>query len=169
MRQPSSQRHREHGYLPKTNTRSGGGAGSKHPEQEVVVNGRGNDSSGDSVGSMGHRGRQSPHSLEMEMKAPHMGQAANPNRAEMPRRTSFDPVSLFSYIQQYFPCYTDDTLPVCKIDSSIFRLGGDRPCTLILPMHYQMDLPMHTPNQRGIAALLYITNTISLCSGYLRF
>ena len=111
MRQPNSQRdrHREHGYLPKSSGGGGGGGGGgsssrgSHSQQEppeIVTNGRGNDSSGDSVGSSGHRGRQSPHGLEMETKASRLGQAANPNRAEMPttgRRTSFDPVSVRNF------------------------------------------------------------------------
>ena len=102
MRQPNSQRHREHGYLPKSGgsgARGGGSSGGSHSQQEppeIVTNGRGNDSSGDSVGSSGHRGRQSPHGLELETKASRLGQAANPNRAEMPstRRTTYDPVSV---------------------------------------------------------------------------
>lgn len=103
MRQPTSQRHRDHGYLPKSSrASSGGGGGASHSQQEpeIVINGRGNDSSGDSVGSSGHRGRLSPHGLEVETKASRLGQAANPNRAEMPstssggRRTSYDPVSM---------------------------------------------------------------------------
>lgn len=98
MRQPNSQRHREHGFLPKSG--GSGARGGSHSQQdppEIVTNGRSNDSSGDSVGSSGHRGRQSPHGLEMETKASRLGQAANPNRAEMPstgRRTSYDPVSV---------------------------------------------------------------------------
>ncbi len=100
MRQPNSQRHsrdREHGYLPKSggsSARGGGSHSQQDPPELIVTNGRGNDSSGDSVGSSGHRGRQSPHGLEMETKASRLGQAANPNRAEMPgsgRRTSYDP------------------------------------------------------------------------------
>lgn len=102
MRQPSSQRHREHGYLPKssggggTRGASSGGSHSQQEPPEIVTNGRGNDSSGDSVGSSGHRGRQSPHGLELETKASRLGQASNPNRAEMPsaRRPTFDAVSL---------------------------------------------------------------------------
>lgn len=101
MRQPNSQRHREHGYPPKATTPgsrgggviSGGGGSVTQPDAEVVINGRGNDSSVDSVGSSGHRGRQSPQGLETENR---LGQAANPNRAEMPntgRRKSYDPVS----------------------------------------------------------------------------
>ena len=99
MHQPSSQRHREHGYLPKSGgsgTR-GGGSHSQQEPPEIVTNGRGNDSSGDSMGSSGQRGRQSPHGLELETKASRLGQAANPNRAEMPaagRRTSYDLVNV---------------------------------------------------------------------------
>ena len=99
MRQPSSQRNREHGYLPHKSSSKASGSHSQQ-EPDVVVNGRGNDSSGDSVGSSshsGHRGRHSPHGLEVETKASRLGQAANPNRAEMPsttsnRRPSYDPV-----------------------------------------------------------------------------
>lgn len=98
MRQPSSQRNREHGYLPHKSSSKASGSHSQQ-EPDVVVNGRGNDSSGDSVGSSshsGHRGRHSPHGLEVETKASRLGQAANPNRAEMPsttsnRRPSYDP------------------------------------------------------------------------------
>ena len=46
----------------------------------------------DSVGS-NQRGRQSPHGLDGDNR---LGQASNPNRAEMPstgRRKSYDPVS----------------------------------------------------------------------------
>ena len=106
MRQPG-QRHREHGYLPKSSSRGSSGTGSSsaasnshsQDQPEITVNGRGNDSSGDSVGSSGHKGRLSPHGLEVETKQSRLGQAANPNRAEMPstagggRRTSYDPVS----------------------------------------------------------------------------
>ena len=49
------------------------------------------------MSSAGPKGRLSPHGLEMETKASRLGQASNPNRAEMPstgRRTSYDPVSL---------------------------------------------------------------------------
>lgn len=94
MRQPG-QRHREHGYQPATKTGTRGGGGGGQEQEAVVVNGRGNDSSGDSVGSSGHRGRQSPHGFELETKTTRLGQAANPNRAEMPtgsRRPSYDPV-----------------------------------------------------------------------------
>ena len=93
MRQSSSQRHREHGYLPKTSSGSRGSSSHSQDPSDVVVNGRGNDSSGDSVGS---RGRRSPHGLEVETKTSRLGQASNPNRAEMPstsRRPSYDPVS----------------------------------------------------------------------------
>ena len=94
MRQSGSQKHREHGYLPKSGSSRGGSHSQQEPE--VVVNGRGNDSSGDSVGSSGHRGRLSPHGLEVETKASQLGQAANPNRADIPstsgaRRPSYDP------------------------------------------------------------------------------
>ncbi len=130
MRQPNSQRHnrgergekvdrgdREH-VSSKPSSRGGGGGGgggggagagagggSNQQEPEVVinVNGRTNDSSGDSVGSSGHRGRLSPHGLELETKASRLGQAANPNRAEMPntgrRTSSFEPVSSMPWVQ----------------------------------------------------------------------
>ncbi len=111
MRQPSSQKHREHGYPPKAVTpgsRPGGGATTPtstaggsitQPEPDIVVNGRGNDSSADSVGS-NQRGRVSPHAMT---EAERQSMAANPNRAEMPgRRKSYDPVSLCGlYILSY--------------------------------------------------------------------
>ena len=62
------------------------------PEPDIVINGRGNDSSVDSVGSNQH-GRQSPHGLDGDNR---LGQACNPNRAEMPStgmKKSYDPVS----------------------------------------------------------------------------
>lgn len=102
MRQPNSQRHRDrdHGYQPNGGSGASGPATGNSHDAEVVVNGRGNDSSGDSVGSSGHRGqgRLSPHGLELETKASRLGQAANPNRAEMPggssRRPSYDPTNV---------------------------------------------------------------------------
>lgn len=116
MRQPNSQRHRDrdHGYQPKGSVGVGGGGGggatgNSHEAEVVVVNGRGNDSSGDSVGSSGHRGRLSPHGLELESKALRLGQAANPNRAEMPggpsRRPSYDPVSVSCAKLHGHACY----------------------------------------------------------------
>lgn len=103
MRQPNSQRHRDHGYLPKSSgSRAGEGTSHAQHEPDITINGRANDSSGDSVGSSGHRGRQSPHGLELETKASRLGQASNPNRAEMPstggnRRPSYDPVGVSSW------------------------------------------------------------------------
>lgn len=94
MRQTSSnRRYGEYGYLPKTAvgaTRSGGGS-SGAPNPDIVINGRGNESS-DSVGSSGQR-----TGLESNTSSSRLGNAANPNRAEMPdtgRRKSYDPVSM---------------------------------------------------------------------------
>lgn len=98
MRQPSStgRRYNEYGYLPKTagSATRGGGASSTVPNAvnpDIVVNGHGNDSSVDSMGS-GNRHRSSAQTENSRL-----GNAANPNRSDMPdtgRRKSFDPVSV---------------------------------------------------------------------------
>ena len=109
MRQPGSRhnREREHSHTSKSGSRGtssssgsgGGGSTSQQEPPDVIVNGRANDSS-DSTGSTGHRGRQSPHGLELENKGAHLGQASNPNRAEMPntgRRKSYEAVSYYKF------------------------------------------------------------------------
>ena len=93
MRQPN-QRHRDPSNTPKPlmpGTRGGVDSATTQLTAEVVaVNGRGNDSSMDSMGSSNHREKQSPRGLDGDTR---LGQAANPNRAEMPgnsRRKSYD-------------------------------------------------------------------------------
>ena len=100
MRQPSStgRRYNDYGYLPKTagSATRGGGASSTVPNAvnpSVVVNGHGNDGSIDSMGS-GNRHRSG---VQSQTESERLGNAANPNRSDMPdtgRRKSFDPVSV---------------------------------------------------------------------------
>lgn len=111
MRQPSSTGRRyDYGYLPKTagSGSRGSGASSATPNAvnpEIVVNGHGNDSSIDSVGSAIH------HRSGVQSENTRLGNAANPNRSDMPdtgRRKSFDPVSVSSLV--LFKRYTKCTL-----------------------------------------------------------
>ena len=111
MRQPSStgRRYNDYGYLPKTagSATRGGGASSTVPNAvnpSVVVNGHGNDGSIDSMGS-GNRHRSG---VQSQTESERLGNAANPNRSDMPdtgRRKSFDPVSVIrSSIVLYISC-----------------------------------------------------------------
>lgn len=94
MRQPhtTGRRYNEYGYLPKTansgtRTSSSGAPGTVNPD--VVINGH-NGSSGDSVGSGGQH-----HSVQSDNAR--LGNAANPNRSDMPdtaRRKSSEQVSV---------------------------------------------------------------------------
>ena len=93
MRQSSSAGRRaynDYGYLPKNTTpTTRSGATSAMASPEIVVNGHGNEGSGDSVGSGSrHRSTASENSR--------LGTAANPNRSDMPdvgRRKTHDPAT----------------------------------------------------------------------------
>ncbi len=82
MRQSSGSRraYNEYGYPPKTSSGGGGGASRATPNPEVVINGHGHDSSGDSMSSGNrHRGDNA-----------RLGSASNPNRSDVPERNPHD-------------------------------------------------------------------------------
>ena len=155
MRQNSSnRRYGEYGYLPKTSvaaTRSGGGGGGAGtPNPEVVVNGRGNESS-DSVGSSGQRGGHSAHGLESNTSSSRLGTASNPNRAEMPdtgRRKSYDPVS-----ESVCVCVgRREEMMVANL--SFHSPHGDRLCSMMLKTTQTDQLVTLTHSQTGMSTLL---------------
>ncbi len=94
MRQSSSSRraYNEYGYPPKNSSGAiGNRSGGATANPEIVVNGHGNNSSGDSVGSASrHRGGGTGDNAQL-------GTASNPNRSDMPdmsgRRKPSDPTS----------------------------------------------------------------------------
>ena len=170
MRQNSSnRRYGEYGYLPKTSvaaTRSGGGGGGAGtPNPEVVVNGRGNESS-DSVGSSGQRGGHSAHGLESNTSSSRLGTASNPNRAEMPdtgRRKSYDPVS-----ESVCVCVgRREEMMVANL--SFHSPHGDRLCSMMLKTTQTDQLVTLTHSQTGMSTLLsllmyYICMYITTCT-----
>lgn len=98
MRQSSGTRraYNEYGYPPKTS--SGGSAsrsGGATANPEVVVNGHGNDSSGDSVSSASRqRGGVASDNARL-------GTAANPNRSDMPEMGRRKPHEQTSSLVRY--------------------------------------------------------------------